>query len=699
MAGNCWFVYEDEMDLVRADSVGNASTLGGTSGKVFRLGWMRARDSSSDFWGEGRAALSYDGKYVIFAGAMAYPAGNCSDPSDLGCDDVYLLGPLWSGSSAPAVSLSPTSLAFGNQTVGTTSGQQIVTLTNTGSASLTISSIALTAGTQFALTAPSSGSDCRTIGTVAASGTCNIAVTFTPTTTGAQSDTVSINDSASGSPQTFGVSGTGVTATITAVSGSGQTAAAGTNFPNPLVVSVTSGGSPISGETVTFAGAGVTFPSGDTAVTNSGGQAQVTAQPTTNGAITITASVAGISTPASFSETGTTDSVLKSITLDGTGPGTTVHLKAKATSPVVVTLSSSNPSVVTAPATVIVPTGSSSAETGTLLGSLWAPADSGQTATLTAALNGVQEPLTATFYSPSLNSFACKPTTCPAVVGGQPYNVTVELSGTAPVGGGTVQFTSDNPAVIPSQTAIVPAGQNVPTTSPIPLNTNAVTATTTVTVTATFNGTQISAGPITVNPAVEVKSVVSDGDSSPGTAVILTAAAPTGGVVVQITSSDQSIAYAPATVTVPAGQASADIGTLLGSAFTPAGSSQSATISATYNSITKSLTKSYTSPTVSTFGCTTTPCPSVTGGQTISFNLALSKSAAPVGGATVTISSDTPSVVPTQTVTIAAGQNSPATIPVLVNTNTVTANTKVTVSASYNGSTKNAAGGAITVTP
>jgi hypothetical protein len=216
---------------------------------------------------------------------------------------------------------------------------------------------------------------------------------------------------------------------------------------------------------------------------------------------------------------------------------------------------------------------------------------------------------------------------------------------------------------------------------------------------AAFNGTQISVGPITVNPAAEVKSVTSDSGSGPGTTVNLTAAAPTGGLTVQITSSNQSIASAPATITVPAGQTSVEIGTLLGTAFTPAGSSQSATISATYNSITKSVTKTYYSPTVSTFGCTTTPCPSVAGGQSLSFNLALSKSGAPVGSAVVTISSDTPSVVPTQTVTVAAGQNSPTTTPILINTNTVTANTKVKVSASYNGSTKAATGGAITITP
>jgi len=59
-----------------------------------------------------------------------------------------------SGGGSPAASLSSTSLNFGSQTVGTTSPAQAVTLANSGSASLSISSIAI-AGTNsddFALT-------------------------------------------------------------------------------------------------------------------------------------------------------------------------------------------------------------------------------------------------------------------------------------------------------------------------------------------------------------------------------------------------------------------------------------------------------------------------------------------------------------------------------------------------------------------
>lgn len=93
---NCWFVYESEIILVRMDSLGNSSGLGGTAGKIYRLAWSRTRDSSTPFWGQQRAALSRDGKYVIFDSNMAYAAsGDCSNPRDLGCVDVYMIGPLF----------------------------------------------------------------------------------------------------------------------------------------------------------------------------------------------------------------------------------------------------------------------------------------------------------------------------------------------------------------------------------------------------------------------------------------------------------------------------------------------------------------------------------------------------------------------------------------------------------------------------
>ena len=106
---------------------------------------------------------------------------------------------------APAVSFSPTSLAFGNQTTNTTSAARPVTLSNTGTAALTITSISLTGtnATNFAQT-----NNCGT--SVAAGANCIINVTFTPSATGARTASLSVADNATGSPQTVVLTGTGV---------------------------------------------------------------------------------------------------------------------------------------------------------------------------------------------------------------------------------------------------------------------------------------------------------------------------------------------------------------------------------------------------------------------------------------------------------------------------------------------------------
>ena len=103
-------------------------------------------------------------------------------------------------SSNPGASVSPTSLTFGSQTVGTTSAAQTVTLSNTGSAALTITSIV--ASGDFAASNTCGGS-------LAAGGNCSISVTLTPTASGTRTGSLSVTDNATGSPQTVSLTGTG----------------------------------------------------------------------------------------------------------------------------------------------------------------------------------------------------------------------------------------------------------------------------------------------------------------------------------------------------------------------------------------------------------------------------------------------------------------------------------------------------------
>ena len=101
----------------------------------------------------------------------------------------------------PSTSLSPASLTFGNQTVGSASQAQTITLSNTGGAALSIASIAATG--DFAET-----DNCGT--SLAASGTCSINVTFTPAASGTRTGTLSVTDDSMGSPHTVTLTGTGV---------------------------------------------------------------------------------------------------------------------------------------------------------------------------------------------------------------------------------------------------------------------------------------------------------------------------------------------------------------------------------------------------------------------------------------------------------------------------------------------------------
>lgn len=103
------------------------------------------------------------------------------------------------GSTSNAT-LTPASLAYATQLVGTPSASQPATLTNTGSVPITI--------TKISTTGPySQTNNCGT--SLAAGGNCTINVVFTPTKAGTQTGTLSVADNAPNSPQTTMLSGVG----------------------------------------------------------------------------------------------------------------------------------------------------------------------------------------------------------------------------------------------------------------------------------------------------------------------------------------------------------------------------------------------------------------------------------------------------------------------------------------------------------
>jgi hypothetical protein len=101
----------------------------------------------------------------------------------------------------PAANVSPASLSFSSQDVGTPSTPQPVTLTNTGSVPLSITSLTISSGwTQSNNCLPSVGPN----------ASCTINVSFQPTVFGPQTGTLTLTDHASNSPQTVTLSGTGL---------------------------------------------------------------------------------------------------------------------------------------------------------------------------------------------------------------------------------------------------------------------------------------------------------------------------------------------------------------------------------------------------------------------------------------------------------------------------------------------------------
>ena len=108
------------------------------------------------------------------------------------------------GVTAPVIGLSAASLSFGDEKVGEATASKSVTLTNTGSAALYLSSISVTGADASSFDFET---DCPT--SLAAGASCDIHGHFAPKKTGAVTAEVTIKDDTTNSPQTIKLSGTG----------------------------------------------------------------------------------------------------------------------------------------------------------------------------------------------------------------------------------------------------------------------------------------------------------------------------------------------------------------------------------------------------------------------------------------------------------------------------------------------------------
>jgi len=151
------------------------------------------------------------------------------------------------------LTVSPTSEVWGKIVVGQTGGAKTVTVTNSGSSSVTISSIVATAP----FTLVSAGTK-QCGATLAAGKTCQQKVEFQPTSGGVFNGTLTFADSASNNPQTVTLQGTGVSLVVNPTVLNFATVTVGSTS-GPLNVTITNE----SSSTVNFTGAGITLIGSD----------------------------------------------------------------------------------------------------------------------------------------------------------------------------------------------------------------------------------------------------------------------------------------------------------------------------------------------------------------------------------------------------------------------------------------------------
>ena len=123
------------------------------------------------------------------------------------------------GTGVATASLTPSSLTFGNQQVGTTSAAQTLTVTNIGPTAFGCCGFAFGGNDpgDFFLSS-NNCPDYGGFGTLAPGASCAIGVKFTPALGGTRAATLQVLDNASGSPQSVSLTGTGVSGAMATLS-------------------------------------------------------------------------------------------------------------------------------------------------------------------------------------------------------------------------------------------------------------------------------------------------------------------------------------------------------------------------------------------------------------------------------------------------------------------------------------------------
>src|SRR5207244_983311 len=155
-----------------------------------------------------------------------------------------------------AVTLAPINLAFGTQRVSRPNARRAVTLTNSGTAPLSIATAVL-GGANAGDFALASGTTCINGATLAAGANCVLNLTFTPTAASARTATVTITDDAADSPQSVSLAGTGIAPAVSLAPTNLTFGTQRVSTPSPVqtVTLTNSGTAPLSIATAVLGGA------------------------------------------------------------------------------------------------------------------------------------------------------------------------------------------------------------------------------------------------------------------------------------------------------------------------------------------------------------------------------------------------------------------------------------------------------------
>lgn len=176
---------------VTAISAGTGFTCAVASGKAYCWGFNGYGELGNNTTTGSSVPVAVDASGVLTGTVTAISAG--------GLQTAAL-------SISRYLSVSPTTLSFGSQRVGSSSPEQKVTITNSGAEDLTVSAVTLDGPdpAQFL-----QGSETCTGAPLAPNATCTVMVGFEPASAGGKTATVTVTSNAPGSPAVVTLSGTG----------------------------------------------------------------------------------------------------------------------------------------------------------------------------------------------------------------------------------------------------------------------------------------------------------------------------------------------------------------------------------------------------------------------------------------------------------------------------------------------------------